>query len=184
MSILKYQRIQKGANMKRCKRENGDNTFIALVDIFNAWLQYIGITILCIMTITVFAAVLSRFFIGFSLSWVEESATFSMAWICAIGAGLTARKGGLTTIEIGVMWLPEHIRRIVAVIAALISFCIFSIIIYFGTKMAVIVNSQRATTIPMLTMFWVYVAMPFGVLIMFINTLIHTVEIVCGRVTK
>ncbi|ADY14481.1 TRAP transporter small permease [Sphaerochaeta globosa] len=170
--------------MKGSKREHTDNTFIALVDIFNTWLQYVGILILCIMTITVFVAVLSRFFIGFSLSWVEESATFAMAWICAIGAGLTARKGGLTTIEIGVMWLPEHIKRVVAVIAALISFCIFTVIIYYGTEMAIIVNSQHATTIPMLTMFWVYVAMPFGVLIMFVNTLIHTVEVVRGGAAK
>jgi len=107
-----------------------------------------------------------------------------MAWICAIGAGLTSRKGGLTTIEIGVMWLPEHIKRLVAVIAALISFVIFTVIIYYGTKMAIIVNSQHATTIPMLTMFWVYIAMPFGVVIMFVNTLIRTIEVVKGGTTK
>jgi len=170
--------------MKRSKRERNANTCIALVDIVNTWLQYIGIVILCIMTITVFVAVLSRFFIGISLSWVEESATFAMAWICAIGAGLTARKGGLTTIEIGVMWLPEHIKRVVAVIAALISFVIFTVIIYYGTKMAIVVNSQHATTIPMLTMFWVYIAMPFGVVIMFVNTLIRTIEVVKGGTAK
>lgn len=170
--------------MKGSKQERKANTFIALVDTFNTWLQYIGIVIICMMTVTVFAAVVSRFFVGISLSWVEESATFAMAWICAIGAGLTARKGGLTTIEIGVMWLPEHLKRVVAVIAALISFSIFTVIIYYGTQMAIIVNSQHATTIPILTMFWVYIAMPFGVLIMFVNTLIRTIEVVRGGTGK
>jgi len=36
--------------MKRRKRECNANTCIALVDIVNTWLQYIGIVILCIMT--------------------------------------------------------------------------------------------------------------------------------------
>lgn len=167
--------------MQDGKPKTGIGSFIEFVDTANKWFQYVGIVILCMMTATVFVAVVSRFFVGISLSWVEESATFAMAWICALGAGVTARKGGLTTIEIGVMWLPSKIKRIVIVIASLVSFCIFFVIIYFGTRMAIIVNSQKAVTIPAMTMFWVYIAMPAGVIIMFFNTLVHTIEMLRGE---
>lgn len=167
--------------MQEGKPKSGIDRFIEFVNALNTWFQYVGIVILAAMTIAVFVAVVSRFFVGISLSWVEESATFAMAWICALGAGVTARKGGLTTIEIGVMWLPPKAKRIVAMIAALISFCIFFVIIYFGTKMAIVVNSQKAVTIPAMTMFWVYIAMPVGVFIMFFNTLIHIIETIRGE---
>jgi len=172
------------AVMNKVNNEGGVNRVIAIVDTFNKWFEFLGIVILCIMTLAVFGAVLSRFFVGVSLSWVEESATFAMAWIAALGAGLTARKGGLTTIEIGVKWLPPKIKRVVTIIAVIISFFIFAVIMYFGTQMAIIVNTQHATTIPMLTMFWVYIAMPVGIFLVFMNTVIHTIEILRGGEEK
>lgn len=170
--------------MKTTQKMGFSTRLISLVDKCNVGLQYFGVFILGAMTLAVFSAVVSRFFIGFSLSWVEESATFAMAWICALGGGLTARKGGLTTIELLVIKLPVKAQKFFAVIASLISFLIFAVIIYFGTRMAMVVSTQRATTLPGLTMFWVYIAMPIGILVMFINTLIHTIEIVSGGSEK
>jgi len=152
-----------------------------VIDRLNRLFEYVGLVLLSMMTIIVFVAIVSRFFAGISLSWVEESATFSMAWICALGAGLASRKGGMTTIEIGIMKFPFSVKKIIRVTACILSYIFFCTMILFGYKMAMVVRTQYATTIPFMSMFWVYVAMPVGFVIMFINSLAYMAEIIFSK---
>lgn len=157
---------------------------ISVLDFLNHIFEYIGVFFLTAMTLIVFVAIVSRAFVGISLSWVEEIATFVMAWIGAIGAGLMSRRGGMTAIEIGIMWMPSTIKKGIKILACLISFILFFIVMIFGFKMAMVVKPQMATTVPHMSMMYVYLAMPAGFLMMFVNTLAHMIEIVTEEEKK
>ena len=151
---------------------------VGVIDRLNRIFEYAGIVILTAMTTVVFVAIISRFFTGISLSWIEESATFAMAWICALGAGLISRRGGMTAIEIGVTRFPKKIETALRILAYLISLVFFVVMIVQGYKMAMVVSTQYAATIPFMSLFWVYIAMPIGFVIVFINTLAHVFDLV------
>lgn len=155
--------------------------FSSNLDKLNSLFEYVGIICLSFMTLVVTIAIISRAFIGLSLSWVEESAMFCMAWIGAIGAGLMARKGGMTAIEIGIMYLPEKTQKIFKIAACCISYIFFVLVVVFGIKFAMISSSQMAITIPSMSMFWVYLAMPAGSLIMLVNTLAFMLDIILDK---
>ena len=101
-----------------------------------------------------------------------------MAWICALGAGLISRRGGMTAIEIGVTRFPKKIETALRILAYLISLVFFVVMIVQGYKMAMVVSTQYAATIPFMSLFWVYIAMPIGFVIVFINTLAHVFDLV------
>ena len=151
---------------------------VFIIDKLNRIFEYVGIVILTAMTAVVFVAIISRLFTGISLSWIEESATFAMAWICALGAGLISRSGGMTAIEIGVSCFSKKIETALRILAYLISLVFFVVIIIQGYKMAMVVSTQYAATIPFMSLFWVYIAMPVGFVIVFINTIAHIFDLV------
>ena len=151
---------------------------VGVIDRLNRIFEYAGIVILTAMTTVVFVAIISAFFTGISLSSIEESATFAMAWICALGAGLISRRGGMTAIEIVVSHFSKRVEVALRVIAYLISMCFFVVMIIYGYQMAMVVSTQYAATIPFMSLFWVYIAMPIGFVIVFLNTLAHIFDLV------
>jgi TRAP-type C4-dicarboxylate transport system permease small subunit len=150
---------------------------LKFVDGINRIVKIIGGTILCAMSVAVFASVMSRYFANISLTWVEEAATFGMAWLCTLGGGLATRKGDMTAVTLGIMFLPSRVQRICRIASCLFCLILFVFIIDAGIKMAVVAQMQRSPSIPQLTMFWVYIALPIGLVIMFINTAVRMVEI-------
>jgi TRAP-type C4-dicarboxylate transport system permease small subunit len=154
-----------------CKFADGVNNVVKII----------GGIILCTMSIAVFASVVSRYFANISLTWVEEAATFGMAWLCTLGGGLATRKGDMTAVTLGIMFLPPKIQKICRVASCLFCLILFVFILDAGVKMAVVARMQRSPSIPQLTMFWVYVALPVGLVIMFINTTIRMIEICANK---
>lgn len=155
----------------------GVNKAIAIIDKLNKAFEYVGVVILSAMTVIVFVAIVSRFFTGISLSWIEESATFAMAWIGALGAGLISRRGGMTAIELGVAFFSKRVEKVLRILAYMLSMVFALIMVFYGYKMAMVVNTQYAATIPFMSLFWVYIAMPFGFVIVFINTFAHIFDV-------
>lgn len=155
--------------------------FTEALDKVNHVFEYFGLGLLSFMTLAVFVAIVSRAFVGISLSWVEESATFCMAWIGAVGAGLMSRRGGMTAIEIGIMYLPEKTKKLFKLIACSISYLFFVIVMVFGTQFALVSKTQMAVTIPSMSMMWVYIAMPAGALMMLVNTVAHMFDIIMDK---
>ena len=150
---------------------------LRLVGSLNSLVKIIGGIILCAMSVAVFASVFSRYFMNYSLTWIEEAATLGMAWLCALGAGLAARKGDMTAVTLGIMFLPYKVRKICRIASCLICLALFAIVIDAGIKMAAIARMQRVSSIPQLSMFWVNIALPIGLAVMFINTVVRMIEI-------
>lgn len=151
--------------------------YFKFVDIIDAIAKILGGGLLCLISITVFASVISRFIPGFSLTWVEELVTYAMAWLCTLGGGIATRHGDMTTVTIILNLFPEKVKKIVRVIACLFSLVIFALIIKAGWQMALVGNLRKSTAVPAITMFWMYLALPVGMIIMFLNTVARIIEI-------
>jgi TRAP-type C4-dicarboxylate transport system permease small subunit len=143
----------------------------------NSMVKVFGGIILCAMSIAVFVSVASRYLSNTTLIWIEEAATFGMAWLCALGAGLATRKGDMTAVTLGIMLLPPKVQKICRIVSCAMCLVLFVFIIDAGIRMAIVARLQRAPSIPQLQMFWVYIAMPVGMVIMFLNTAVRMIEI-------
>lgn len=152
--------------------------FLNSVEKMNALVKLLGGIILCAMSIAVFASVASRYFVNISLTWIDESATFGMAWLCTLGAALATRHGDMSTVTIGVMYLPEKVQKYLRILSCILCLVLFTVLIDSGMKMAIVAKMQRASSIPAMTMLWVYLALPVGFILMFINTVARIIEII------
>ena len=151
--------------------EKGSNAYESFLDIVNRIGMIIGGILLCVMSLAVFASVLSRYIPNFSLTWVEEMVTYGMAWLCTIGGGLATRKGEMTSVTLFLNKVPEKPRRVLRIVNCMASLIVFLFLIRCGYQMALTGALRKAVSFPQVTMFWLYIALPVGVAIMFLNTL-------------
>ena len=158
--------------------------YLKLTDVLNKIMVVLTGVVLVFMSVAVFGSVTSRFIANFSLAWVEEAATFGIAWVVAFGTAIAVRGGDLTAVEVVAMHLKGKTRHIVKICVCIISMFFFCFVIHSGWRMANIAKMQMSPTIPWLSMFWVYLAMPVGAICMFINMVARLIELVFNRREK
>ena len=152
--------------------------YFRFVIFINFIAKAIGGCLLCIISVTVFASVISRFIPGFSLTWVEELVTYALAWLSTLGGGLAVRHGDMTAVTIVISAFPAKIQKIFRIISCIISLAIFICIIQCGYQMALVGSLRKSVAIPEITMFWLYLALPAGMTLMFLNTIARIIEII------
>ena len=167
-----------GKNEGKIEYEGLTGLYMKFIDGMNLVLRLVGGVILVAMVICVFMSVVSRAVANFSISWVEELVTFGMAWIASIGTALAVRGGNLTNLELFLMKLPEHVKRRIALLVYVITLVLFIFMMYSGFKMANIAKLQSAPTIPGFSMLWVYIAIPIGIVAMWLNTVARIIELI------
>ena len=145
--------------------------YFRFLDIVNLIGLILGGVLLCVMSLAVFGSVISRYIPNFSLTWVEELVTYGMAWLCTVGGGLATRKGDMTRVTLFLNLFPDRIKKVMELFAFAASIIIFILIIRSGYQMALVGLNRKSTAMPVVTMFWLYIAMPAGVTIMLLNTL-------------
>ena len=158
--------------------------YLRFTDWFNAIIAVVAGTVLCGMCLAVFGSVVSRFVANFSLSWVEEAATFGIAWVVTLGTALAVRGGDLTSVELVAMKLKANTNRKLKMAVCGIAIVYFAFVVVGGWKMANIARMQTSPTIPWLSMYWVYMAMPVGAICMFINIVARFIELALRRREK
>ncbi len=149
---------------------NAFRAYDAFLDIVNKIGMAVGGFLLCAMSLTVFGSVLSRYIPNFSLTWVEEMVTYGMAWLCTIGGGLATRKGEMTSVTLFLNKVPEKPRRAIRILNSVMSLVIFVFLVKCGYEMALTGALRKAVSFPQITLYWLYIALPVGVVIMFLNT--------------
>lgn len=75
--------------------------------VFSAFL----IMVLGIMTIMLFTAVMSRYFLRVSFPWADPVARYGQTWIMLLGAAIVLRRGMHIGFDVLVNRLPEQIRQ-------------------------------------------------------------------------
>ena len=141
---------------------------------------YLLIIGFAISTIILFWQVFSRFILGSSLSWAEELSRFIMIFMVLIGSSLALRSNELISVEMLLERLTGNTRRILVIVIHLISISLFIVLIKYGYSMALNFSNQHAPSLK-ISMEVIYLFLPFGGVLLFINSIACIVEELIGK---
>lgn len=121
-----------------------------------------------VMTVIVLVAVFFRYVLGDSLEWSEELSKFLMIWMTFVAAPLGLSQGR----HIGIQFLPNALKgrprlyHLTLLFGHAIAVILMIIFIKQGIALAWIARIQKAASMD-LSFFWVYLAIPFGSVMIF-----------------
>ncbi|UFJ39915.1 TRAP transporter small permease [Brevibacillus humidisoli] len=145
-------------------------SYIHLVDRVNKIFGWGLALIIAVMSILIFWQVMARYAFGSSLAWSEELARFLMIFMVLIGSSLALRKGSLLAVEIVPEVAPARVKKWIKVSTHLISLVFYVIMMIYGWKLAESFAMQEAPGTG-LSMFWIYLSLPIGGLLLLLNSL-------------
>ncbi|PKN64783.1 MAG: TRAP transporter large permease [Deltaproteobacteria bacterium HGW-Deltaproteobacteria-15] len=123
--------------------------------------QWIVASMLGVMFILVFANVVTRYCLGFSIATSEEVSTFLMIAITYLGAGLALREGRHASIDFLQDRLSETPRRVLRAFLGGALLLFFLLLAYFGVKLCILGWSQE-TSVTQIPRGIPYLALPIG----------------------
>jgi TRAP-type C4-dicarboxylate transport system permease small subunit len=113
------------------------------------------------MTVLVFANVVSRYLLNFSIIWVEELTRYMMVWVGFLGAGLVLRLGAHIAVETFQDLLPAAAARVLrAAIVALLA-ATFAAMTWLGVRYVAFAWDQETPVLNWSTGV-IYLAIPIG----------------------
>ena len=155
---------------------------MALLARVNGWLwtaacMSVGV-LLVAATALVFVNVFLRYVFNYALSWGDEVITYSLLWLVFLGSGIAARQGAHISMEALLTLLSPRTQRRNAVLVNAVCAVLSAVVGFLGWRLAVAVRALdqvgAASGVPM---FWVYLAIPAGCLLMMLGFL----EVAVGR---
>lgn len=152
-------------------------------DILNKVIKAATVLILAVITIFVSVEVVLRYFFGMTLYITEEFTRYSMVWMVFLGASLAVRENAHTRVELFVNFFPGKVRAWLNLAAHLLFVIFLSFLVYEG---CIALSFQFEQIIPTLgiPMFWFYLALPVGGVLMILNLLPkirESVLVISGR---
>lgn len=147
---------------------------MALLQRLDGWLWAaarvtVGVLLLA-ATALVFMNVVLRYVFNYALSWGDELVTYSLLWLVFLGSGVAARQGAHISMEALLALLPGRVQRLNAVAVNVACALLSAIVGFLGWRLAMAVRALdqvgAASGVPM---FWVYLAIPAGCLLMMLG---------------
>ncbi|MBW7057261.1 TRAP transporter small permease [Paracoccus bogoriensis] len=97
------------------------------------WLAGTGLVLMCAC---VFAQVVARYLLGFSLFWAEPAAVMLMGWFIFIGAAVGVKEGYHLSFDVGLMVMPEGWRPWFHTLSDLVVTAFGVGMVWFGWQLA------------------------------------------------
>lgn len=129
------------------------------------------------MIVVVGLQVFFRFVVKGSLPWSEELARYFMVWAVFIGASLGAKEGAHIGVEAFVRLLPKPLYKVACILAGIISIVFCIVVTFLSVKVVnnIYLSGQLSPAME-IPMYWAYLAMPVGMILMAISFLQAVVE--------
>jgi len=108
---------------------------------------------------------------GRSIPWITELSVCLFAWVVFLGAGILSRRGGHISLDIIVERLPSSIQSWLRVIYAILAIVFVAVLLYFGGQLALFVGRFQKSVYLEISMFYFYLAVPVGGLLIGLNSL-------------
>ena len=144
-----------------------------ILDKLSLWIdrasRFLMAIMMAVIFLAVFLGVLNRFLFKFSISWTEQLARFLLIWISMLGAAIAVRQA----LHIGVMFLTYRLgrwRRSVMYVNSVLIIGFLSVVGYYGFKLC-LTQASQVSPVMGLSMFWPFLAVPAGCLLMIIHYL-------------
>ena len=132
--------------------------------------EIVGAILLAAMCLVAMIQVAGRYLLASPPAWTEEMATLFFAWLVFVGSSLALKRHEHFALEVAVEQLPRIAQSIIqfVVLVLLVVFC--AILVVYGAGLA-IDNWSVKTAVLEIPRTWLYAAVPFGGLLMFVRTI-------------
>jgi TRAP-type C4-dicarboxylate transport system permease small subunit len=142
--------------------------------------QWLVIALMASMAVLVFANVVSRYVLNYSIIWVEELTRYMMVWVGFIGSGLVLRYGAHIAVDVFQELLPVRAAQTLrAAIVALLAATFLSMA-WLGLRYAAFAWDQETPVLNWSTGF-IYLCIPIGSLLMLAHLLLIARRYVMAR---
>lgn len=144
-----------------------------LIDALSYWADQVSRWLIALMmagmVLDVLLGVANRFVFKFSVSWTEQLARFLLIWISMLGAAVAVRLGA----HIGVTFVVSRLGRwrpLFMIINVVLVLGFLFVVGGYGFKLC-LSQAKQYSPVLQLSMFWPYLAIPAGCLLMIIHYL-------------
>ena len=138
------------------------------LDIVNKVVRVVTISMLAIITVLISTEVVLRYCFGSSLDFTEEFSRYTMVWMVFLGSSLAVRENSHNRVEIFVNLFPARTRAWLNLAAQLL-FSFFLAFLVFQGCIALPYQFEQIIPTLNISMFWFYLALPVGGMLMFMN---------------
>ncbi|MCE5335689.1 MAG: TRAP transporter small permease [Desulfobacteraceae bacterium] len=152
-------------------------------EILNKIVRAAMIFVLSVITVMVSLEVILRYFFGATLYVTEEFTRYSMVWMVFLGSSLAVRENAHNRVELFVNFFKPKTRAYFNLVAHC-AFAFFLVFLVYEGSIALSYQFEQIIPTLNISMFWFYLALPTGGVLMFLNLLPKIWEdalIVIGR---
>ncbi len=133
-----------------------------------AGLTWLALALLAIMSVLIFADVVCRYFLHFSITWADEMSLVLLVWFVFIALAVGVRKRIHISIDFLSFFLPKKVvEGVMQRVVDVLTFCFGGVLVYFGIELIQIGSYSTLASVDLPT--WVeYLFVPVsGVLVMY-----------------
>lgn len=133
-----------------------------------AGLTWFALVLLVIMSLLIFADVICRYFLHFSIAWADELALILLVWFVFIALAIGVRKRTHIAIDFLSFFLPKKVvEGVVQRVVDVLTFCFGCVLVYFGIELIKIGSYSTLSSVDLPT--WIeYLFIPVsGALVMY-----------------
>jgi len=134
------------------------------------WEDWVSFLLFWVLAFIVFYQVFTRYFLGDPAGWTEEIARYFLVAVVFIGASMSVRKNNHIQVDVFYRFMHRRLARAMALLVDLIRIGFFGYAAWLNWLLLERIGSQRMAIVE-LPMGWVFGAMLFGFILMFLRSL-------------
>ncbi len=119
------------------------------------------VALMAAMAVLVFANVVSRYLLNYSIIWVEELTRYMMVWVGFLGAGIVLRLGGHIGVDAFQDALPQRAAQALRALIVAALAVTFAAMAWLGVRYVYFAWDQETAVLEWNTGY-VYLAIPIG----------------------
>lgn len=145
---------------------------VAVSDALERQCHFIAPILIAIMTLIMTALIFTRYVMGYSFPWAEESTRYIMAWMVMVLIGPIHKRNGHIGIHYFIEMLPPKTALALNLFFSLIVVVLLGFVTWHGFELAVDMGLAYSSSLH-ISMFFPYLAIPIGALLALLFSLIN-----------
>ena len=134
------------------------------------WEDWVTFVLFWMMAIVVFYQVYTRYILSDSAGWTEEIARYFLVAVVFIGASMSVRKNNHIQVDYFYRLMPKRMGRVLSICVDVVRCVFFGYATWLTWLLVQRIGSQPMAVVE-LPVGWVFGAMLFGFLLMFLRSL-------------
>ena len=145
-----------------------------------AVLRTVCFLLMLAMVTIIFTQVVARYAFSNSLSWSEEAGRYIFVWMTFLGAAMAVRNRQHVSLDLILKSLPNLMQKLLLSVSYL-SMMIFTAVLIFGGFKFVARGSHQASSALEIPMYYIYIVLPLGGILIFAYLVKNFYEDVLAR---